>query len=357
MKDFKNIKKTFKYPRQGIEVSFWVCFFLLTSLFTACEEPEMTVTPEEAKLIEVASGKNTPAAFPHSGNLVEVTSTHMNFIMPDEIPSGWTSFRYQNRSHNTHFFLIEKMPVFEGEQKTIEDYEAEIAPVFQDAMDLINEGRVGEGFAQFAHLPAWSSLVVYTGGAGLTAAGETSQITQYLEPGVYVMECYVKTNGIFHSYDGMVKQFIVSEESSNASAPKKITLNMTLSSEGGIEVEGTLRPGLHTIAVHFKDQVVHEHALGHDVHLVKLEDDTNLGTLENWMNWVDPNGLETSTIPASATFLGGVQEMPAGNTAYLTMVLKPGRYAWVSEVPAPSSKGMLKTFTIPSGKGTGKGAK
>lgn len=310
----------------------------------------MTVISEEANFMEAESGRNSPSSFPHSGNLVEVTSTHMNFIMPDELLSGWNTFRYSNESHNVHFFILEKFPVYEGEQKNIEHWRTKIAPVFQDAMDLINEGKVGEGFAEFARLPVWFPQVIFTGGVGLVSPGETAQTTIQLDPGVYVMECYVKTNGRFHAVDGMVTQFTVKEESSSATPPKKTTLNMTLSSDKGIEIDGKLRPGMHTIAVHFKDQEVYGNGVGHDVNLVKLEDDVSLEALESWMNWVDPNGMETSTVPSSVTFLGGVQEMPAGNTAYITTVLKPGRYAMISEVPDASSKGLLKTFTIPSGR-------
>ena len=339
------MEKLFKNPAKGMVSTLCISCLLLVSLLSACEDPAVS---EEVTPIEAVSGKNSTSAFPQSGNLVEVISSHLNFNMPDELLSGWNTFRYNNQSHNVHLFLFEKMPVFEGEQKTIEHYKTEIAPVFQDAMDLINEGRVAEGFGEFSRLPVWTSQVVYTGGMGLVSPGETAQTTVRLEPGLYVMECYVKTNGTFHSVRGMVTQFIVKEESSNAAPPKKTTLNMTLSSDEGIQVEGNLRPGLQTIAVHFKDQVVHENAVGHDVNLVKLEDDTDMEELENWMNWVNPTGLETSTLPASVTFLGGVQEMPAGNTAYLTMVLKPGLYAWISEVPNSSSKGMLRTFIIPA---------
>lgn len=325
----------------------WSVVFILTTLFTSCDEAEKAVQPEWQSATEIEHGRNFPASLPHSGSLVEVKTEHMNFIMPDEIPSGWNTFRYHNESHMIHFILIEKMPAFEGEQMALEDYKEKIAPVFQAAMDLINQGKPQQGFAEFGNLPAWVSQVVYTGGVGLISPGETAQTTLKLDPGVYVMECYIKTNGRFHSVDGMAKQFTVTEHSSNASPPEKATLRMTLSKAGGIEIEGKLRPGLHTIAVHFKDQTVHENALGHDVHLVKLEEDTNMSELETWMNWADPKGLET---PEPATFLGGTQEMPAGNTAYITTVLKPGRYAWISEVPAPSSKGMLQTFTVPQGK-------
>ena len=143
----------------------------------------------------------------------------------------------------------------------------------------------------------------------------------------------------------MVHELTVTEESSGAPEPRA-TLAITLSSERGIEVEGDPTPGQHTVAVHFEDQQVHENFVGHDVHLVRLEHDTDIEELAIWMDWTQPTGLET---PAPAEFLGGTHEMPAGSKAYLAVRFEPGRYAWIAEVTNPAEKGMLKTFTVPSG--------
>ncbi|EMR01974.1 hypothetical protein [Cesiribacter andamanensis] len=214
-------------------------------------------------------------------------------------------------------------------------------------MDLINAGDAAAGFAAFGQLPAWFFEVVFKGGVGLVSAGQTAQTTLYLEPGVYVIECYVKTGGKFHGLFGMAKQLVVTQATTDA-APPKASLQMTLSREGGLAIEGKLRPGLQTIAVHFQDQGPHEHFLGHDVHLVRLTDNSDVASLEAWMDWSSPTGMET---PApEGVFMGGAQEMPAGSTAYITAQLRPGRYAFIAEVPAPSSKGMLYTFQIPEGK-------
>ena len=75
---------------------------------------------------------------------------------------------------------------------------------------------------------------------------------------------------------------------------------------------------------------------------MRLEDDTDLAALGDWMNWI--SGLQT---PAPAEFLGGTHEMPAGKTAYFSALLTPGRYALIAEVPDPAAKGMLLTFSIP----------
>lgn len=331
------MKKLFKNFMPATISIIWISFLLLTG-FTSCDGQRKNLGSPEATPAE-ASTVETAAPMPHFGHLVEVKTEHMNFILPDEIPSGWNTFRYHNKSSLSHFMLIDRMPVFEGEQKTYEDFK-EIPPIFNDAMDLINAGNAEEGFAEFGRLPAWFSKVVFSGGVGIVSPGETAQTAVFLEPGTYVVECYVKTGGKFHP---MSKQLIVNEESSPQSPPEP-TINIALSRKGGIEMEEEPNAGLHTIAVHFKDQGPHEHFLGHDVHLVKLEEGTDIAALDAWMNWADPKGLNT---PAPVTFLGGAQDMPAGNTAYVTVYLKPGNYAWVSEVPNPSSKGMLKTFTVP----------
>ena len=72
---------------------------------------------------------------------------------------------------------------------------------------------------------------------------------------------------------------------------------------------------------------------------------TDENELEAWMDWSDPKGLITP-VPNGVTFLGGVNDMEAGNTGYFTVDLKPGKYAFISEVPKPKSKGLFKVFDI-----------
>jgi len=282
-------------------------------------------------------------------NVVEVTVRGLEFEAPDEIPSGWATFRLNNVSGMIHFAALQRLP----EGVALKDQQEQVAPVFQKGMDLLNAGKTDAAMEKFGELPEWFGQIVFTSGPGLTSAGQTAETSVYLEPGTYLLECYVKTNGIFHSYNpspsayGMVHELTVTEESSNASEPNA-TLTITLSSARGIEVQGDATPGEHTVAVYFEDQQIHEHFLGHDVHLVRLESDTDIEELEIWMDWSQPSGLET---PAPAEFLGGTQEMPAGGTAYFTVRLEAGDYAWIAEVPSPVEKGMLKTFTVlPNGR-------
>ncbi len=310
----------------------------LVLAFPSCNEANSSRHTQHMEMEETVEVKKH--SVPDPANLVEVTTTGMNFILPDTIASGWTSFRYTNKSSWEHFILIDKLPMVEGKQKNYDEFK-EIAPVFAAAIDLINKGNAEEGFAEFSNLPSWFPEIIFSGGVGIISPGETAQTTVHLEPGTYAIECYIKTDGKFHP---MTKPLIVTNSTANEVAPTP-TLKLSISKESGIEMHENPVAGLQTIAIHFTDQQPHEHFLGHDVHLVKLESTDDLEELDSWMDWSTVSGLNT---PAPVKFIGGTQEMPEGNTAYITVDLEPGNYAWVAEVPNPKSKNMLKTFSVSS---------
>lgn len=269
--------------------------------------------------------------------VVDITSTGHHFEMPSEIASGWSTFRFHNETGGTHFAVIEKMP----EGKTVDDSVREVVPVFQDALDLIEAGDAAAGFAEFANLPDWYSEVVFMGGPGFIGPHDVAETTVKLPPGTYVLECYVKTaDGVFHSYNGMIEGFVVTDEATGAEAPRA-DVELTLSNSG-IDVDGELRPGRRTVAVHFASQQVYATGLQHDVHLARL-DGADVEELSSWMSWID--GLDN---PAPVTFVGGTGEMPAGHTAYVTVDVRPGEYAWVAEINDPLSHGFLETFSVPA---------
>lgn len=312
--------------------------FCLTFLF-ACEADP--VVKEDINSADLGVKKNH--------NVVDVVTTHMNLEVQSTIPSGWTTFRYDNSSHNTHFFLLDKLP---GD-KTVEDAKAEVVPVFQEGMDFLALGDWDNALATFGQLPAWSANIVYSGGTGLLSPNSTSEITVYLEPGNYVVECYVKdSEGVFHTTRGMASGMVVAEEDSGNTEPKS-TMEVSISSTDGIQFDKKVRPGKHLIRAFFEDQTVYTHFLGHDIHLVKLHDNADVDELNSWMNWSDPNAFKTPT-PEGVEFLGGMQDLPAlgeekpnSHVGYFDAHLKPGTYAFIAEVPDPMSKNMFKIFTVP----------
>ncbi len=183
------------------------------------------------------------------------------------------------------------------------------------------------------------------GGTGLIAPGKIAQTTVNMEPGIYIIECYVKmNNGMFHSAMGMVAELEVTSDK-NKKEPPSATSEITISSTKGIEFKDDLEAGRHVFKVNFKDQNVYPNFVGHDVNLVKITEGADLKVLENWINWLDPKGL-ISPIPGGFEFLGGVQDMPAGYSGYFTVNLEDGHYAFIAEIPDASKHNMLKEFTI-----------
>ncbi len=274
-------------------------------------------------------------------NVIDVLTENMEFQMPDTIPSGWVTFRYKNASPQTHFLLVDDYP----EGKTLDTIKTVVLPPFDAGMKLINEGKAEEGFAEFGKLPKWFPEIKFIGGIGLISPNHVAETTMKLNPGLYIIECYLKmSNGVFHGSMGMVKEITVSGTDSGNPEPKA-DIAIEISSTEGIVFNDSISVGIHTFSVFYKDQIVHENFVGHDVNLAKLDDNANLDDLNNWMDWSNPKGL-IEPAPAGVIFLGGINNMLAGDTGYFTVNLEPGRYALISEVPNPSSKNMLKTFVI-----------
>ena len=320
----------------------FILIFVVAGLLHSCKEQNTDATYQDSSGNLEVSSEDPTLEFPDHGNLVEVTSTAMDFQVSDEIRSGWTTFRYYNNSPMTHFFSLSKLPVVDGKQKTAQHEVDEAADIYSEALRSVNEGNQEKAFNILGKLPDWAAEKIHFGGVGMLSPGETGQTDIYLKPGVYLMECYIKTGGVFHAVLGMYANIEVTEENSKASPPEP-TLKMNLATEKGFSINEDIQPGRHVIGVYFEDQV-NENGGGHDVHLVRLLDDSNLNELANWMTWLTPTGMET---PAPAgTFLGGVQNLRSGEKGYMTVDITPGEYAWISEGTDLASRNLVKRFTV-----------
>ncbi len=269
-------------------------------------------------------------------NVVEVIARDFNFEVVDEIQSGWTTFQFENIGHTEHFFLLNLLP----DTISFETYHNEASRPFEVVFDSLKAGKSkSEAIGMLIEMiPGWYfTSVKQMGGTGIIAAGKTTQVTLKLAPGTYAMECYIKEQGIFHTALGMIRSIIVREESSDLEPPKA-DMEITLTNYK-IETKGKVKTGKNTIAVHFKEHP--ELGMGNDVHLIRMNDTTDIDEVIFWLDWMNIKGLES---PAPVEFLGGAQEMPVGYTAYFTADLVPGNYAWISESSA--AKGMVEMFTV-----------
>lgn len=286
---------------------------------------------------QVADPATVAPARAANAGVVDMTAIDYALEGPDEIPAGWTTIRFSNEGEEHHMVYMARLP----EGKTHADYEVELLVPFTAAWNALRNGEVDqEGALEmlFGSLPEWFAELGVVGGPGLMAPGRSSEVTIELEPGDYVIECYIKAeDGSVHYMEGMTRPLTVAGSRVDASAPAA-DLEITLSNFS-VDVEGELAAGERTIAVHVEENP--EEGFGHSVHLARLEPDTDIQEVVRWMNWFELDGLRS---PAPVEFVGGLHPMPAGRTAFFSATVEPGRYLLISE--ATGALGVIEEITV-----------
>jgi hypothetical protein len=279
-------------------------------------------------------------------NLLEIDASGMRFQGDNTISSGWTTIRLNNKDNMLHFAMIVRLP----DGVTAIDYSDELGSKFQQGYELMLEGRDEEVAAVFGSMPEWVTELSYHGGPGFISGNRSAEATQFLEPGEYLVECYIKTNGIFHSYSpqpGMLTMLLpltVTDPPGNMAEPGA-NATLTIDESGFRLTDGALKPGENSVRVQFDTQIRYPSFVGQDVHVMRVDSDTDIQAALDWMDWQDRDGLLT---PSPVTFIGGINDvMPAGSGAYFTVELSPGRYAFIGETPEAEKKGLLLEFEIP----------
>ncbi len=272
-----------------------------------------------------------------TASVVDIIAEDYALSAPDEIPSGWTTFRFRNEGEEPHFVLVSRLP----EGITIDDYQTDLSVEFVRAWYAVRDGELDQEAAMarlFGNLPEWFPGLEFLGGPGLTGPGLASETTLNLEPGNYVLECYMKTEaGEFHYSEGMIRPIRITETRS-AAAPPSSDIRITLSNFE-LDIEGDLTAGRNVVEVHIAENP--EQGFGHNVHVARMSPATQVSDVVKWMNAFDVNGFSS---PGPVTFIGGAQIMPAGHTAYVTLDLEPGTYLFVSEYTG--HMGVLKEVTV-----------
>jgi hypothetical protein len=234
----------------------------------------------------------------------------------------------------THFLLFNKVP----DEVDMGRYHKELTMPFQEIMDAINQER--EPNAVF---PEWLGEMVNMGGIGLLSAGQTAESIVNFPPGNYMVECYIKTNGVFHSTTGMLKHVtIIPNEKKQASPGESVTIRVDST---GLSLEGEMPQygGNVVFKVEYGNTKLFPNFTRPDVHLVKVTEEARLDELESYMDWTNQNGMIES---APVVFLGGAQEMPKGSEAYFKQYLSGGKYILIGEVPNPKATGFYIEFEI-----------
>lgn len=307
----------------------YACFVcVVISCLVACGTSEPEPEPETAQMtVEEAE----------VSSVINIEATNYAFTAPPTFPSGWVTLRFDNKAPETHFMILWRLP----EGRTFDEYAKDVARPFSELYVEYRAGTLSqeEFFEQLlAALPEWFWETRQMGGPGFTAPNTVSETTVHLEPGEYVMECYVRAqekSDTFHGEHGMLRPLIVTETVAS-DTPPEADMEITLSNYA-IAVQGEPTVGQHTIRVRVAEDP--EGLIRHNVHLAKLEEGTQVEDVAQWLDWVDH-----MLPPAPAQFLGGAGQLRAGNESYFTFDLEPGRYAWVSE--AWGIQGMVHEFVV-----------
>lgn len=275
------------------------------------------VAPAEAQSSEVIPATHDAPV------VVEVTAEDFAFRVPEKLPSGWVTLRFENAGEEHHFLVFGRLP----QGRTYDDYVTEIGMPFNEVWYQLRDGEIGQDEAWEllgASVPEWIGDIRFMGGSGLVAPGKSTEVTVHLTPGNYVVECYMKSaDGEIHWMEGMSDPVTVTEESSGGSPPDA-DVRLAISNDG-IDVDGELTPGRRTFEVYVADQGA---VFGHNLHLARLDEETEADDVLGWENWMTTEGMQA---PAPAIFAGGVHLLPVGERRYFTTDLEAGRYLLISE--------------------------
>ena len=285
-----------------------------------------------------------PTPAPATDNVLALDILGLSFTGPTEVRSGWTTVRISNNSGMTHHGLVYRLPDGITEEMVSE----EVVRPIQQSLSANIAGDTETAIAIMQTIPAWIADFVYMGGPGMISHGVVGETTMYLEPGHYIVECYVKTNGVQHNYNpapggrGMVLGFTVTEEPGGKPEPAA-NVTLAISNTGYTIEDGSFVAGENNVRVRFAEQRLYNNFVGHDAHFFRIDADTDVAAGARWPDFFPLDGQQT---PAPVHYVGGIHDMPEGSVAYVKMQLEAGEYGIVAEVPDAEEIGLFRRISV-----------
>jgi hypothetical protein len=264
-------------------------------------------------------------------SVVDLSVDGHTFHAPDTLEAGWITFRFANNGDDIHYAHIVRLESGRTAQEVLDAYAEAIR----------------------TSAPRPTSLTRF-GGPGGAAPGDTSNVTEYLEPGRYVWLCPIEDNaGHPHFSKGEFTTFIVRAPDSGAAeraAPPTSTASIFLE-DYSFALDSMLPRGQQTIRVR------NTGAQGHDLVMMKLAPGKTAEDVARSMNPerarrpgqkdepAEP--LETLIRPGG----GGIAAIHPGMEAFFTTNLTPGEYVLVCMATAPDGRshiehGMVRQIRI-----------
>jgi uncharacterized cupredoxin-like copper-binding protein len=245
-----------------------------------------------------------------TANVVVVTTRDHEFDAPREIVPGWTTFRLVDNGPEPHHMVLARL----------------------------EDGRTMDDFMAALQAGSLEGIGVAVGGPNAPGPGNEGNATVYLEPGEYVMACFIPSpDGVPHVAKGMVRPLTVRGEPAQAREP---TADVEVTFVDYAFSMPEVQSGRRTIRV-TTDGSASE---AHEVLLARLAPGRTVQDLNDWIHSMEG--------PPPAEFLGGVTNLEQGRSAYFSADFTPGEYALICPIPsvhdgeAHSSKGMMRQFTV-----------
>jgi plastocyanin len=225
--------------------------------------------------------------------MAEVTYEAFDFGFngPEVIPGGMISLRVVNKGQDLHHLQLIRL----DKGKSVEDFQAAVK---KDPENL----------------PPWAELA---GGPNAVIPGESSQVTQKLVPGNYLLACFVpNSKGIPHIALGMIKPIAVTAAavaSESAEPASDVTID---ASEFRYALSTPIKAGRHTIG--FKNSGMQPH----EVVVVQLPPGK---TIKDFADAFSPG----HSGPPPGKPIGGVTGMGKGGHSLFTADFEPGHYGLI----------------------------
>lgn len=262
--------------------------------------------------------------------LVSVSATEFVFQAPDTVPGGWINFRMANHGEEVHYGHIVQLDSGKTVREMVDAY--------------------AEAIRKSGPRPKW---VKRFGGPGGIAPGDSSSVTQYLEPGNYVWICPVEdSRGHPHFAKGEFKPFVVHAAGpvlANRAAAPKADLVVRLK-DYSFEMDPPFRAGHHAI------RVENAGVQPHDLVLMKLAPGKTVEDVRTWLNPERPRRADASAEPAPpleslGTVTGGIASIAPGIEVFFETDFTAGEYVLVCMTTAPDGRshiehGMIQQISI-----------
>ena len=264
-------------------------------------------------------------------NVVSLTAAEYAFQAPDSIAAGWTTFRLANHGEEVHYGHIVRLDSGRTVRELVDAY--------------------AEAIRTSGPRPKW---VTRFGGPGGTAPGDTSSVTQYLEPGSYVWICPVEdSSGAPHFGKGEFKPFVVHAAdpaiAARAAAPEAdVAIRLE---DFSFALDSPLRAGRYTV------RVANAGVEPHDLVLMKLAPGRSAEDIRTWLNPERARRTENAGDPGPSleslgSLAGGIAVIRPTMEVFFEANLTPGEYVLICMTTAPDGRshiehGMIRQLTVP----------